>query len=112
MAEEPDRDARLHEAIAAYYQALEAGRSADRAAFLARYPDLAGELAAFLDDKAAFERRAGGAAAPQPDATQAHEAAAFAPSPAHPPTPPTTSDLDDRRRAPAGAAENGPATPP
>ena len=112
MAEEPDRDARLHEAIAAYYQAIEEGQSVDRTAFLARYPDLAGELAAFLDDKDAFERRAGGAAAPPLDATLAHEAAAFAASPARPPTPPTTSDLDDRLRAPAGAAENGAATPP
>jgi len=104
-----DREARLEEAVAWYYQAAEAGPAPERAAFLARYPDLAGELASFLDDKGAFERRAGSAAPAPTDATTAHEAAGFAPSPAHPPTPPT-SDPDDRLPAPADATENGAAT--
>ncbi len=65
-----DRERRLDEAIASYYQAREAGTVPDHAAFLARYPDLAAELAAFLDDKAAFEQQAGGGqAAPSEAAT-------------------------------------------
>src|SRR5438105_7086821 len=63
-----ERELRMDEAIAAYYQAREAGQALDRSAFLARYPDLAGELAAFLDDKAAFEKRAGGPPSPAADA--------------------------------------------
>ncbi len=51
-----EREARLNEAIAAYYQAVEAGQTPVRDEFLARYPDLAGELASFLADKAQFER--------------------------------------------------------
>ncbi len=70
-----EHELRLYEAIAAYYQAREAGESLDRAAFLARYPDLAGELAAFLDNKAAFEKRAGGTPLP------ASEAETLGPSP-------------------------------
>jgi len=53
-----ERDLRLDEAIAAFYQASEAGQALDRSSFLARYPDLADELAAFLDDKSAFEKQA------------------------------------------------------
>src|SRR4051812_810132 len=54
-----EQDQQLAEAIAAYYQALEAGQPLTRSDFLARHPDLAADLAAFLDDKEAFERRAG-----------------------------------------------------
>src|SRR5262245_35811252 len=53
------REQRLNEAIAAYFQAAEAGQAMDSADFLARHPDLAGELAAFLDDKDRFDRLAG-----------------------------------------------------
>jgi WD40 repeat protein len=63
--EHPSRKQRLEEAIAAYYQASEAGQAPVRTELLARYPDLAEDLAAFLDDKAAFERRA----RPQAEAT-------------------------------------------
>ena len=77
-----ERELRLDEAIAAFYQAREAGQRLDRGAFLARYPDLAGELAAFLDDKAAFEKRAGGPPAP------AAEAATLGASPTVPPAAP------------------------
>ena len=55
-------DGRVEEAVAAYYEATESGAAIDAAAFLARYPDLADELTRFLADKAAFERRAAGAA--------------------------------------------------
>src|SRR5262245_32987549 len=62
------REQRLAEAVAGYYTALEAGRPPDRTEFVARYPDLQEELEAFLNDKAAFERRfgPGGAGAPSP----------------------------------------------
>lgn len=59
---DPSGEQRLNEAIAAYYQAAEAGQTPAHAEFLARYPDLAEELASFLADKAQFER----AAAPLP----------------------------------------------
>jgi WD40 repeat protein/tetratricopeptide (TPR) repeat protein len=64
-----DRESRLDAAIAEYYLALEAGTPPERGVFLARYPDLAGDLAVFLDDKAAFERRAGRVPPPSEQAT-------------------------------------------
>src|SRR2546427_337231 len=67
MAEGRDdagREERLDAAVAAWYEAREAGRPLDRAAFLARYPDLAADLASFLADKQQFDR----AAAPLPPA--------------------------------------------
>src|SRR5579862_748800 len=73
------RELRLDEAIAAYYRAREAGQALDQGAFLARYPDLADELAAFLDDKAAFEKKAADDLSPD------SEAATLGPTPT--PTP-------------------------
>ena len=52
------RDLRVNEAIAAYLQAVDAGWPPDREAFVARYPDLAGELQAFLTDRECFQRLA------------------------------------------------------
>ena len=43
-----ERELRLHEVIAAYLEAIEAGDEPDRAELLAREPELAGELAAFF----------------------------------------------------------------
>jgi WD40 repeat protein/serine/threonine protein kinase len=43
-------DPRVIEAVEAYLAALEAGKTPDRRAFLARYPDVAGALAACLDN--------------------------------------------------------------
>jgi WD40 repeat protein/tRNA A-37 threonylcarbamoyl transferase component Bud32 len=50
---EPDdaREQRLSEVIAAYLEALEGDQPADRAALLARFPDLANELAVFFDNQ-------------------------------------------------------------
>jgi hypothetical protein len=62
----PERDRRVDEAVAAYFQALEGGRPLPPAEFLARYPDLAEELASFLEARAAFAGRAGPAPAPMP----------------------------------------------
>ncbi len=77
-----EREQRLNEAIASYYQAREAGQAPDRAAFLAKHPDLTDELAAFLDDKAVFEKRAGeGAAPPSEAATVGGADPAAAPAP-------------------------------
>jgi tetratricopeptide (TPR) repeat protein len=44
----------LDEVILAYVEASESGRPPDRAAWLARYPDLADELTAFFDDQERF----------------------------------------------------------
>jgi hypothetical protein len=43
-----DRERRLNDAVAAYLEAVEAGRVPDRAEWLAQYPDLADELRAFF----------------------------------------------------------------
>src|SRR5262245_13451901 len=51
----PDRDERVDAALAEYLAACDACDPPQRAAFLARFPDLADSLAAFLDD---HERRA------------------------------------------------------
>src|SRR5262249_52990293 len=46
--DKPHPDARPDELIAAYLEAVEAGRAPDREAWLARHPDLADDLRAFL----------------------------------------------------------------
>ncbi len=48
---EQDREQRLYEILAAYFEAVEAGRSPDRAEWMARYPERAEEIAAFLDEQ-------------------------------------------------------------
>src|SRR5262245_20694762 len=46
-----DRDARADAVLAEYLQALQAGRAPARSALLAAHPDLADQLAEFLDDQ-------------------------------------------------------------
>src|SRR5262245_28250450 len=60
MADTVSREQRLNEALAAYLEAAEAGRAPDRAEWLAAHPDLADDLAAFLDN----QQRVAAAAAP------------------------------------------------
>jgi eukaryotic-like serine/threonine-protein kinase len=61
-----DRDQRVNEAIAWYYQQVEGGSPPGPEPFLNRFPDVRTELQSFLADKAAFDRAAGPA---DPDAT-------------------------------------------
>jgi WD40 repeat protein len=53
---EDDREARLNEVIAVYLEDLEAARSPDRSALLARHPDLAAELASFFANQDHLDR--------------------------------------------------------
>jgi outer membrane protein assembly factor BamB len=61
-----ERERRVDEAVAAYFQAREAGQPPAREEFLARYPDLADELASFLEARAVFTDRAGAPPTPMP----------------------------------------------
>jgi WD40 repeat protein len=63
-----EREERVGEAVAWYFQQVEAGTPPTREALLARFPDLCCELESFLADKGAFDRAAG-PAAPQPELT-------------------------------------------
>jgi WD40 repeat protein/tRNA A-37 threonylcarbamoyl transferase component Bud32 len=54
-----DRDAQLDEVVTAYLKETRAGKTPDPAAWQARYPELAADLAEFFADRAALERLAG-----------------------------------------------------
>ena len=51
-----ERRLRLDEVVGAYYEAVDRGSEPDLNDLQARHPDLAGELAEFLDDQRAFRR--------------------------------------------------------
>jgi WD40 repeat protein len=57
--ESDSREARLDEVIAEYLAAAGSGREPDRNQFLARHPDLAADLAAFLEDRDRLNRLVG-----------------------------------------------------
>ena len=46
-----DLERRLCEVLAAYFEAVKAGQAPERDAWLARHPELAGQLTAFLDEQ-------------------------------------------------------------
>jgi hypothetical protein len=73
MPDTPNREEQVNAVIAAYLEAAEAGRAPGRAEWLAAHPDLAGELAAFLDNRGRLAAAAApvceAAPPPDPDAT-------------------------------------------
>src|SRR5947209_7573572 len=94
MPPTPSADDRVDEAVAEYLRAAQAGTPPDRAAFLARHPDLAAELAEFLDDRDLVERLLG------PLATPAHQS-----------TPPR-AEAPDATVTAGGADSGGDPVPP
>jgi WD40 repeat protein/tRNA A-37 threonylcarbamoyl transferase component Bud32 len=62
------RESRLDALIAEYLEAAEAGRAPDREQFLASHPDLAADLAEFLDNRDRIQELVG----PRADKTESH----------------------------------------
>src|SRR6266478_4127169 len=66
QSEKSERERRLDELVTAYLKAVEAGNKPNRQEWLARHPDLAGELAAFIDAQDQVDRLAGSLRPPHP----------------------------------------------
>src|SRR6516165_4267656 len=65
-SEKSERELRLDELITAYLKAVEAGEKPNRQEWLARYPDLTSDLAAFFDAQDQIDRVAGSIRAADP----------------------------------------------
>jgi WD40 repeat protein len=74
------RDQRLHQVIATYLEAVQAGQAPDRQEFLARHPDLAPDLVAFFADHDKLRQLA----EPVPSAAEAATLAPAEPPPTDP----------------------------
>src|SRR5258707_11988494 len=92
QADEPDRERRLGEILAAYFAAIEAGTSPTPEELIARHPELARELEGFFADQERFGRLVAPlrpvAQAVQADATTLAGAEATSPPPQFPGTEP------------------------
>jgi eukaryotic-like serine/threonine-protein kinase len=69
----PSRDQRVDAIIAAYLEAVDAGRAPDRQELLARHPELAGELEAFFADNDRVDQLAQPLRVPSPPPSQRTE---------------------------------------
>src|SRR5437764_281037 len=67
--DDPSRERRVHEVIADYLRAADAGRDPDRDGVLAAHADLADELRSFFADHDRARRLAGSAGPPSESAT-------------------------------------------
>jgi WD40 repeat protein/tRNA A-37 threonylcarbamoyl transferase component Bud32 len=70
----PSRDQRVDVLIAAYLEAVDAGRAPDRQELLARHPELAGDLEAFFADNDRVDQLAQPLRLPSPSPSQRTEA--------------------------------------
>jgi serine/threonine-protein kinase len=99
-AQHPADEESLHEILAAYLEADEAGKAPDRQELLARHPELRAELEAFFANRERFDRLAAPlrSCLPQPPPTQEYRVDPT--KDGRPTEPPTLAESDPSGRSP------------